>query len=157
MGAVARGVSVFRRRILAKHPAGSFSTLCGRRGQVARFERIQGLDPQTSSLKGSILGGPGIRLRLGNLCNDWRNKSMMSRTGVGAALVAFTLSTSALAQQGSPPSSQAGRDNRPPQPPMVVSPEVQADRRVTFRLLAPQAQSVKLTGTDIPGNIPPAS
>jgi enterochelin esterase family protein len=40
---------------------------------------------------------------------------------------------------------------------MVVSPEVQQDRRVTFRLLAPQAQSVKLTGSDIPGNIPPAS
>jgi enterochelin esterase family protein len=40
---------------------------------------------------------------------------------------------------------------------MVLSPEVQPDRRVTFRVLAPQAQSVKLTGTDIPGNIPPAS
>jgi enterochelin esterase-like enzyme len=38
-----------------------------------------------------------------------------------------------------------------PQPPAVVSPEVHADRNVTFRLLAPQAQSVRLTGGDIPG------
>src|SRR5262249_4589338 len=36
-------------------------------------------------------------------------------------------------------------------PPMVVSPEVAADRQITFRLLAPQAESVRLTGTDIPG------
>ncbi len=38
-----------------------------------------------------------------------------------------------------------------PQPPAVVSPEVHADRNITFRLLAPQAQAVRLTGGDIPG------
>jgi enterochelin esterase family protein len=35
---------------------------------------------------------------------------------------------------------------------MVISPEVQADRHVTFRVLAPQAQEVSLRGTDIPAN-----
>ncbi len=35
--------------------------------------------------------------------------------------------------------------------PQVTSPEVQADRRITFRLLAPKAESVMLGGGDIPG------
>lgn len=35
--------------------------------------------------------------------------------------------------------------------PQVTSPEVQADRKVTFRLLAPKAESVRLSGSDIPG------
>lgn len=35
--------------------------------------------------------------------------------------------------------------------PRVNSPEVQADRKVTFRLLAPKAESVRLGGSDIPG------
>jgi enterochelin esterase family protein len=38
-----------------------------------------------------------------------------------------------------------------PRPPRVVSPELSADRRVTFRILAPQAEAVRLAGTDIPG------
>lgn len=36
--------------------------------------------------------------------------------------------------------------------PSVTSPEVSSDRRVTFRILAPKAQTVKLSGSDIPGN-----
>ena len=36
--------------------------------------------------------------------------------------------------------------------PQVVSPEISADRKVTFRLLAPKAESVRLAGGDIPGN-----
>ena len=36
--------------------------------------------------------------------------------------------------------------------PQVVSPVVGEDRRITFRILAPQAESVKLNGSDIPGN-----
>jgi enterochelin esterase family protein len=35
--------------------------------------------------------------------------------------------------------------------PQVVSPEVGPDRKVTFRVLAPNAESVRLTGSDIPG------
>ncbi len=38
-----------------------------------------------------------------------------------------------------------------PQGPTVVSPDVQGDRRVTFRILAPNAQKVELRGSDIPG------
>ncbi len=37
-----------------------------------------------------------------------------------------------------------------PRGPRVVSPEVAADRSVTFRILAPKAQAVQLNGTDIP-------
>ncbi len=45
----------------------------------------------------------------------------------------------------------AVRAQGPAQQPQVVSPEVQADRRITFRLLAPKAESVRLGGSDIPG------
>ncbi len=55
------------------------------------------------------------------------------------ALVAASLSLGAFAQPGSPP--------RPP----PVSPEVKADRQVTFRLAAPQAAEVRLGGSDLPG------
>src|SRR6516225_9654341 len=74
-----------------------------------------------------------------------------------AALAAITLTTSASEQQERPPSTQPSGNSRAPQSPAVISPEVQADHRVTFRLVASQAQNVKLTGTDIPGNIPAAS
>jgi enterochelin esterase-like enzyme len=41
---------------------------------------------------------------------------------------------------------------QPPQGPVVVSPDVQGDRRVTFRILAPNAQKIELrTPGDIPG------
>jgi enterochelin esterase family protein len=39
----------------------------------------------------------------------------------------------------------------PNAPPQVTSPEVRADRKITFRLLAPKAESVRLSGGDIPG------
>src|SRR4030095_16661762 len=41
---------------------------------------------------------------------------------------------------------------RGPQGPQVVSPEVSAGGRVTFRLLAPKAEKVRLSAGDIPGN-----
>jgi enterochelin esterase-like enzyme len=56
-----------------------------------------------------------------------------------AFLVAITLS--ATAQRG-----------RGPQAPPIVSPEVHSDRRVTFRVLATNAESVRLSAGDIPGN-----
>ena len=44
------------------------------------------------------------------------------------------------------------RAQQQPQGPVVVSPDVQSDRRVTFRILAPNAQKVELrTPGDIPG------
>ena len=60
------------------------------------------------------------------------------------------------AEQAAPPAAAptpqaapAGRGG--PQAPPVISPEVLSDRRITFRIAAPQAQSVRLSGGDIPG------
>jgi 1,4-alpha-glucan branching enzyme len=39
----------------------------------------------------------------------------------------------------------------PPAGPQVVSPDVTADRQIVFRILAPQAQAVRLNASDIPG------
>lgn len=47
-----------------------------------------------------------------------------------------------------PVSARQGRGGGPPP---VVSPEVSADRRITFRINAPQAQAVRVSGSDIPG------
>jgi len=52
--------------------------------------------------------------------------------------------------QAQPPA--AGRGPGGGRGPQVVSPVVGEDRRVTFRILAPQAESVKVSGGDIPGN-----
>jgi enterochelin esterase-like enzyme len=62
-------------------------------------------------------------------------------------LGAFAVAGSARAQ--APPE----RPRFPvPQGPRVTSPEVAADRRVAFRILAPKAEAVRLAGTDIPDN-----
>ncbi len=47
--------------------------------------------------------------------------------------------------------SVPARAQAPNAPPQVISPDVQADRKITFRLLAPKAEGVRLTGSDIPG------
>jgi enterochelin esterase-like enzyme len=60
----------------------------------------------------------------------------------------FSLGTLALLL-AVPAAAQQGRGGA--QPPQVTSPEVQSDRRVTFRILAPQAQAVRLAAGDIPG------
>jgi enterochelin esterase family protein len=52
---------------------------------------------------------------------------------------------------GQPAAAQPGRGGRGPQGPVVVSPEVTADKKVTFRILAPNANAVKLAGGDLPG------
>ena len=57
---------------------------------------------------------------------------------LGAVLVAMVLTSVASAQ---------GRGG---QGPRVVSPEVMADHHVAFRILAPQAEKVLLSGSDIP-------
>ena len=71
-----------------------------------------------------------------------------------AVLVAFTLTWAAYAQvPAAAPTVQPGRAaaaGRGSQGPQVTSPEVLPDRRVTFRILAPQAQGVRLTGGDMP-------
>jgi enterochelin esterase family protein len=59
--------------------------------------------------------------------------------------------TTALAAQTPPTAPVSPAQGRGPQTPPVVSPEVSADRRVTFRILAPTAQAIRLNATDIPG------
>ena len=57
-------------------------------------------------------------------------------------LLAVTSLTSFVLAQAQP---------QPPRPPQVTSPEVQADRHITFRILAPQAEKVRLSAGDIAG------
>ncbi|MFO0845659.1 MAG: alpha/beta hydrolase-fold protein [Gemmataceae bacterium] len=57
-----------------------------------------------------------------------------------AGLAAVVLASFALAQPG-----------RGPRGPVVVSPEVKADRKVVFRIHAPKAEAVGLFTTDLPG------
>ncbi|HZF28469.1 MAG TPA: alpha/beta hydrolase-fold protein [Gammaproteobacteria bacterium] len=72
----------------------------------------------------------------------------MRRVDRWAVSVTLCVLASVAAHAQAPPA-------RPAAPPRVVSPEVAADGKVTFRLRAPQAQSVRLTsGGDIP-QIPP--
>ena len=52
---------------------------------------------------------------------------------------------------GQPPAPAQGRGAAPAPGPVVVSPDVAADRRVTFRVLAPEARTVELRS---PGDIP---
>jgi len=68
---------------------------------------------------------------------------------VVAAAVLWTavLSSGASAQ---PAASETPR-MRGPMGPQVVSPEVAADRKITFRILAPKAEAVMLSAGDIPG------
>ena len=77
-------------------------------------------------------------------------------SGVLAAGALFACWTLATAAQDAPPAPRQMPPTTvpaaPPQGPTVISPEVLPDRRVTFRILAPQAQDVSLRGTDIPGN-----
>lgn len=49
-----------------------------------------------------------------------------------------------------PPAAPAGRGAQAPQAPAFISPEVSPDKRITFRLYAPDATSVTLRGGDIP-------
>jgi enterochelin esterase family protein len=69
---------------------------------------------------------------------------LITRTVAAVFLAAFSFAGSSLAQPPAPANQQTT-------PPVVVSPEVSADRQITFRLLAPQAENVRLTGGDIPG------
>jgi enterochelin esterase-like enzyme len=70
-------------------------------------------------------------------------RSFICRTA--SAIAAAALTPVLLAQQPAAP-APGGRTATP----AIVSPEVTADRMVTFRLSAPQAQSVRVSGSDMP-------
>ena len=46
------------------------------------------------------------------------------------------------------------RIGREPRGPQVISPELSPQRKLTFRIFAPAAEVVKLSGSDLPGNEP---
>jgi enterochelin esterase family protein len=71
-------------------------------------------------------------------------QSRMTAGGVADGLMtAWVLAGVAVAQPGTPPA------------PVVVSPEVKADRKVTFRVFAPKAEAVGVFTTDLPGGFAP--
>jgi enterochelin esterase family protein len=77
-------------------------------------------------------------------------RALVTRALAAAALLLMPHG-SAFAQPpaappATPPAAQA------PQAPAYVSPEVSADRRITFRIWAPEAKAVRLNGSDIPDN-----
>jgi len=53
---------------------------------------------------------------------------------------------------GGAAAAQGGRGGRGPQAPQFQSVDIAADRKVTFKVYAPQAQAVRVGGSDIPGN-----
>jgi enterochelin esterase family protein len=68
-------------------------------------------------------------------------------------LTALGLTHLALAQAPAPAAAPAETTRfRGPTGPQVISPEVSADRKVTFRILAPKAEGVRVSGSDMPGN-----
>jgi len=70
------------------------------------------------------------------------------------AAVALVWAQPPSPQPGTPQAAQPGRGGRGPQAPAFVSPEVQADHHVVFRIYAPHAEAVRVSGGDIPGNGP---
>lgn len=73
-------------------------------------------------------------------------KKILSAAAI-VILTALVLASIAPAQRAADPPRFRGF-----QGPRVTSPEVSADRQVMFRILAPKAEAVRLTASDIPGN-----
>ncbi len=68
-----------------------------------------------------------------------------------AIVVLCSILAVSTAVRGQAPPTRPGAG---PRGPNVVSPEVSSDRKITFRILAPKAESVKWGGGDIQGNRP---
>ena len=75
----------------------------------------------------------------------------MKRTGA-AILAAMAICAGHVAFAQAPPAAPApqGRGGASPAA-SVISPEIAADRKVTFRIYAPNAQAIRLAAGDIPG------
>jgi|RhiMethySRZTD1v2_1073278.scaffolds.fasta_scaffold179053_1 enterochelin esterase family protein len=70
------------------------------------------------------------------------------------ALICLAVSLVPSTAQAQPAPAAAGRSGSAPR---IVSPEIAPDRRVTFRLLAPKAGDVTLTGEFLPASADPAA
>ncbi|MGO8696469.1 MAG: esterase [Limisphaerales bacterium] len=66
---------------------------------------------------------------------------------IGAALASLAFLHNSSAQPANPPPP---RERQGPRAPRPVPVEVSSDRHITFRVLAPNAQNVRLNGGDIP-------
>jgi enterochelin esterase family protein len=79
--------------------------------------------------------------------------SRTRRLALTLLVLGVPLAASVVEAQAPPATAgQAGRGaGRGSAPPPVVSPEVAADRRLTFRVYAPNAQAIRLAAGDIPG------
>jgi len=64
--------------------------------------------------------------------------------GLPVAIFVAAIAMNAVAQ------APGGRGRGGARPAQVTSPEITADRHITFRIVAPQAQAVRLTASDIP-------
>ena len=75
----------------------------------------------------------------------------------GLCGLALSVATVVLAQAPAAPAAPAapgqGRGGGRGGAPQVVSPEISADRRVTFRIYAPNAKEVRINAGDIPGGV----
>jgi len=81
--------------------------------------------------------------------SEQRNSIMFFATALlaGALLAPIGIAQNAQPPAAPPPPPRA----MGPQGPRVVSPEVVPDRRIVFRILAPQAKSVTLSASDLAG------
>ncbi len=77
------------------------------------------------------------------MCAQQKHGRQIAMAGFNAALAALLLTAPALAQQASVPAAAA----QPARPAVPRSPEIHADRTVTFRLSAPKAAEVTLNGS----------
>jgi enterochelin esterase-like enzyme len=70
------------------------------------------------------------------------------RRSIAAAVVIVAISLAAVAAQEPAPGARGGRGGPPV--PQFASPEVGPERKVTFRIYAPQARAIRLAASDIP-------
>jgi enterochelin esterase-like enzyme len=61
----------------------------------------------------------------------------------------FAVVVNAIVLLASPPTG--AQDRAPSRPPEFVSPEVSAEKKITFRIHAPKAEAVRLSSSDLPG------
>ncbi len=109
-------------------------------GAMAQLERPQAQDQSATAARPPQKTPPRERRR-----------AMKPRERTVSTLAALLLATTAFfAAESAAPAAEAPR-MRAPRGPQVVSPEVKADRQVTFRILAPKAEAVRLAAGDIPG------
>jgi enterochelin esterase family protein len=86
---------------------------------------------------------------------SWRGKAAIAVVCLAALLAAAPLSAQEPPRPAAPPAAAAPGGRGAAQPPPQFTPaEVTADRHITFRVYAPRAQAVRLSGGDIPGMTP---